>query len=213
MAVPVLVPFSDLYDQVLPYLPGAETPLVDAQIRKALREFMRRTTINREIFEWDTAAAQAPTYHLIPSNGEVSSIIGVWLLENDQYRQLPPVPEERRVIRDPGRPEGWYTTALDYLTIHPAPNDVYSLRAEGVVTLLQTSTHFPDYILRHHAEAICAGVLALMYGMPGKPWTQQQAAAQAGRIFAGEIRTLRGSLRDGGQPNQSTFIAARKFGA
>jgi hypothetical protein len=213
MTVPVFVPFSDLYDQVLPYLPGAEPPLVDSQIRKALREFMRRTTISREIFEWDTAAIPTPTYHLIPSYGEVSSIIGVWLMENGSAKPLPPVPEDRRVLREPGRPEGWYTTALDYVTLHPQPDGVYPMRAEAVVTLAQDSTHFPDYILRHHAEAICAGVLSLMYGMPGKPWTQAQSAAQAGRAFAGEIRTLRGSLRDGGQPNQSTFIAARKFGA
>lgn len=215
--LPTLVPFSALYDQVLPYLPAAELPLVDAQIRKALREFMRRTTITRETFDWYTdPMAATPTYWLKPSLGEVSSIIGVWISEDPasgQWHPLPPVPEERRIIRARGKPEGWYTTALDYLTLYPEPDAAYLMRATAVVTLKQTDTFFPDYILSHHAEAIGAGVLALMYGMPGKPWTQQTAAQQAGRAFAGEIRTLRGSLRDGGQPNQSTFIAARKFGA
>ena len=209
------VPFSTLYDQVIPYLPGAETGLVDAQIRKALREFMRRTTITRETFNFNTVVG-ADTYQLIPSFGEVSSIIEVRtgpVGGEVSHMPLPVIPEEKRCQRDPGPPIAWHTTALDYLTIYPMPDDLYPFSVIAVVTLAQNSTDYPDYIQRHHAEAVASGVLSLMYSMPGKPWSQPQAAAAAGRMFNGEIRTLRGSLRDGGQPNQSTFRGAYKFGA
>ena len=78
--------------------------------------------------------------------------------------------------------------------------------------LTQAAVVMPEEMITHYAEPLSAGVLAAMMGMPGKPWTQTQAAREYGRLFSGAIRTERGKLRDGGQPNQSTFIAARKFG-
>lgn len=209
--IPANVPFSVMYDQLIPYLPGAEKPLIDSQLRKALREFMRRTTLCRETFQWYTQAPALPTYKLLPAYGEVSSTIGVWI--DEDLKPLPVATEERRVPADPAKPRGWFSTVLDYINLYPEPDGEYLITASSVVTLRQDAVSFPEVIYDHHAEAVAAGVLALMYGMPGKPWTQQAAAQAAGRMFAGEIRTLRGSLRDGGQPNQSTFVAARKFGA
>lgn len=208
--IPANVPFSKLYDQVLPYLPGAETPIVDSQIRKAVREFMRRTTLIRETFQWYTQFPSLPTYKLLPGYGEVSSTIGVWI--DEDLKPLPVATEDRRPPREPGKPVGWFSTVLDYINLYPEPDAEYLITCSSVVTLRQDAVSFPEVIFDHHAEAIAAGVISAMCSMPGKPWTQPTAAQQAGRMFAGEIRTLRGSLRDGGQPNQSTFTAARKFG-
>ncbi|MGU7895811.1 hypothetical protein, partial [Escherichia coli] len=84
------VPFSRLYDQVLPYLPGAETAIVDSQIRKVLREFMKRTTICRQSFVITTVAGVS-AYRLEPTFGQVSSVLHVW---QDGGSPLPNVPEE-----------------------------------------------------------------------------------------------------------------------
>ena len=56
------------------------------------------------------------------------------------------------------------------------------------------------------------GTLSMMYGMAGKPWTSTKGAQEAGRGFSQEIKSIRGRLRDGGQPNQSTFSPLFKFG-
>lgn len=204
------VPFSALYDHVLPYLPGAELPIVNSQIRKALREFLKRTTILRESFVFDTQA-DAATYLLTPSFGQVSSILRVGYA--DQKYPLPPSVEEGRAPADPAKPTGWFTMLPHLLTFYPQPDGVYSVVCDVAITLSQTDTSFPEELAMQYSEEIASGVLAIMYSMPGKPWTQGQAAKEAGRIFSGAIKTIRGSLRDGGQPNQSTFCGIARFGA
>lgn len=203
------VPFSALYDQILPYLPGAEKPIVDSQIRKVAREFLKRTTLVREAFVFDTTAGVS-TYLLTPSFGQVSSILDVWV---DTTVKLSPVPEHKRAPADAKKPDGWFTLIPHLLNLYPQPDAVYPITCNAVVTLNQTDTGIPEEVVNQHAEALAAGVLAAMFGMPGKPWTQAQSAKESGRIYSGVIKTLRGQLRDGGQPNQSTFQPIARFGA
>ena len=204
------VPFSAMYDHVLPYLPAAEPPIVDSQMRKIVREFMKRTTLFRETFEFATEAG-TDVYRLTPTFGQVSSVIEVRF---PGRLPLPVVTEERRILpATPAEPRGWSTTLPDLLTLHPVPDAAYTLRCTGVLTLKQDDTEIPAAIVEHHAEAVAAGVLAAMFGMPGKPWTQSQSSKESGRVFNGVIRTIRGQLRDGGQPNQSTFRGIARFGA
>ncbi len=204
------VPFSALYPQVLPYLPGAEPPLVDSQIRKVVREFLKRTTLLRESFVFSTQA-DAATYMLNPVFGQVSSVLRVGY--SGEKHPIPPSVEETRVPVEPAKPTGWYTMLPHLLTFYPQPDGVYPIICDAVITLTQTDVELPGDIVAQYAEALAAGVLATMYGMPGKPWTQSQAAKEAARAYSGAIKTIRGGLRDGGQPNHSTFRGIARFGA
>jgi hypothetical protein len=208
------VPFSTLYDQVRPYLPGAEPAFINEQIRKVLREFMKRTTLVRETFAFDTTAGMS-TYQLIPGFGQVSSVLEVFYDEPGSgiERELRARPESARYLRSPAKPDSWWTSLPDIITLSPTPDAIYTISVRAATTLKQDATTFPEELLAHHAEAIAAGVMAIMYAMPGKPWTAGQAAKEAGRTFNGAIRTIRGNLRDGGQPNQSTFRGVAGFGA
>jgi hypothetical protein len=205
------VPFSALYDQVLPYLPGAELGIVDSNIRKAVREWMKRTTTFREIFVVDTVAGISD-YRLLPAsaNRQVSAIIAVY--PDGEQRPIDVVPEDRRHPIAAGYPNKWFTQITDVLSFYPQPDNVYRYTVNAVTILKQDAVAMPEELIAFHGEPLAAGVLATMMGMPGKPWTQQQAGAQYGRIYSGAIRTERGKLRDGGQPNQSTFQPRVTFG-
>ena len=72
-------PFTALHDDVLPYLPGAPVPLVDSAIRKATREFLRRTTVLRQEFTFTTTPG-IDTYRLNPASGQVSSVLAASLV-------------------------------------------------------------------------------------------------------------------------------------
>lgn len=207
------VPFSTLYDQVKPYLPGAESAMIDAQIRKVLREFMKRTTLIREQFAFDTIPG-ASTYQLIPAFGQVSSVLEVFYDDSSGNEiKLRPRPEELRYQRSPAQPDSWWTAIPDMITVSPVPDNTYTISVRAATTLKQDDTTFPEDLAKHYGEAIAAGVMATMYAMPGKPWTSSQSSIQAGRVYNGAIRTIRGNLRDGGQPNQSTFRGIAGFGA
>lgn len=203
--------FDDLYDYVLPYLPGAEQGIVDFHIRRALREFLKRTAIWRQVIEFNTTAGVA-TYSLQPTEGVVSSVMDVRV----DGRYAPPVPEDRRdPYVAPGVPSGWYNLLPQVITLYPQPLGVVPVRVEAILTLPVDDTvrTFPDHVRDEHAESIAAGAVSGMMLMPGKPWSKAESAAVYGRIFGSAIRDTRGKLRDGGQPNQSTFVGARKFGA
>jgi hypothetical protein len=203
------VALNTMYSQILPYLPGAETPLVDLQLRKVLREFMKRTTIYRETFMFNTTPGVS-TYKLVPVFGQVSSIIDAW---GDNGKTLMrAIPEERRVPIEARKPYGWFSQVPDYVTFYPTPDAAYPIMVSAAIMLQLTDNEYPEEILHHHAEVVAAGVLAAMYGMPGKPWTQSKAAVDAGRMFGRGINTIRAKLRDGGQPNQSTFRGIVPFG-
>jgi hypothetical protein len=203
------VPLNTLYDLLLPYLPAVETPLLDSQIVKVARDFFKRTTLLREEFVFNTAVGIAE-YQLNPTYGEVSSILEIW--PDGGVYPLSAVPEDRRSRRDAGQPQGWFSLLPNLPQIYPTPDGEYTLRVRAVIRPKHDDTTLPGEYVDQYREQLAAGVLAAMFGMPGKPWTQSKAAADAGRMYAGEIKTIRATLRDGGQPNQSTFTAARRFG-
>lgn len=202
------MPFSALYDHVLPYLPGAEKPLVDANIRKAAREFLRRTTLVREDFAFTTQPG-VDKYQLNGQKGQVSSIIAVHADGNP--RPLPVATEEARARG--GKKLSWWSPVPTVLAIYPVPDREIGITLEAVVTLRLDATELPDDIVETYVDALAAGTLALMYAMPGKPWTSKEGAQVSGRAFGSEIKSIRGKLRDGGQPNRSTFTPMFRFGA
>lgn len=204
------IAFNTLYDQILPYLPGAETALVDSQIRKVLREFMKRTTMIRQRITFNTSIG-IPTYMLVPTFGQVASVLHAWHAPSQTPLAVYVEPRTQRAL-DPGAPKAWLQMVPGYIQIAPTPDAVYPIEVEVAVTLKQTDAVFPEEIRDNYAEAVAAGVLAMMYSMPGKPWTQGQAAKESGRVFSGMIKSIRAELRDGGQPNQSTFQGVARFG-
>lgn len=204
------VAFSTLYDLILPYLPGAETPIVDNQIRKVLRDFLQRTTLQRESFTLTTTAGVA-TYALTPTYGIVSAVLRVW--RPDSPRPLPPLAEHYQFPLESGEPAMWTNVIPSILKLHPVPDDVYTYYVDTALTAAQDTTELPEELVHHYGEVIAAGVLSAMMAMPGKPWTQADASKITGRMYAGKVRELRGHVREGGQPNHSTFRGVARFGA
>lgn len=206
--------FNDLYDYTMPYLPGAEPGIIDFHIRRALREFFKRTTVWRESFQFNTLAPSpdpVPTYQLIPTGGaEVASVLSVVIAD----RWCSSRAEEQRdpQVR-PAKPDSWYNLLPQVIYLYPPPDAVYAVKIEAALTLPITGTRdFPDNVMQEHCESIAAGAISGMMLMPGKPWSKTDAAATYSRIFGSAMRDLRSKLRDGGQPNVSTFTAARRFG-
>lgn len=202
-------PLSILHDQLLPYLPAVEIPLLNAQIVKTARDFFKRTTILREQFVFATVAGVAE-YRLTPAYGEVSAIMAIW--PADDTNPLKVVAEDRRARAEAAQPRGWFAMLPDTPSFYPTPDAAYNFTVNAAVRPRSDATTLPGEVVTQYLEEIAAGVLAVMYGMPGKPWTQSKSATEAGRMYAGAVKTIRATLRDGGQPNQSTFTAARRFG-
>lgn len=202
--------FNDLYDFILPYLPGAEQGIVDLHIRRTLREFFARTTVWRETFVFNTVGGVA-AYRLQPSIGTVASVLTVEI----DGKPTTAIPEDMRTNPAPGAAERWYSLIPETFVLYPSPSGVQAIRVDAAITLPVDGSlrEFPDDVYNAHAESIAAGVISSMMAMPGKPWSQRESSLLYSRVFGSAVRDLRGKLRDGGQPNQSTFTSPRRFGA
>lgn len=205
-----MVDYEFFYDQLIPYLPGVELPLVNLQIRKVMRDFLTRTTLAREKFPFETIAG-TDTYRLNATYGEVCSILSVKLPAYSPH-PLPVVAEERRWPMAEGQPRGWFAALPHLPVLWPTPDAEYAVEIEAAVRPTLGDDLFPQDVVTQHMEAISMGVLGAMYSMPGKPWTKADAAAGAARGYSSAVKTIRATMRDGGQPNASTFRPIAIFG-
>lgn len=204
--------FAALYDHILPFVPGVETPLVDVTIRRVLRDFFKRTTIWRETFTFNTTLDQ-PLYQLQASSGSVASILSVEVAG----APIDPLPEDKRLppaqaaARDASTPTAWYSTYPSLLALDPKPTAGISVVVNAAVTqpLDAGVTTFPDDVLNEYGEEIGSGVVGVLMAMPGKPWTQSKASGEYLGKYVRCVTATRAKLRDGGQPNASRLTAPR----
>ncbi len=208
------VAFRVLYDHILPWLPMAETPIVDLHIRRVLREFYRRTTLWRQTFTFNTTTARS--YLLTPSAGVVLSILKV-SVDGRPISVLPEAdrPSEAEIAeQEAGTSTAWYALYSNTLALNPSPVAGIPVSVEAALTLSLDNAvqSFAEETYNEYCEHIAAGVIGEMMLMPGKPWTQEKAAGQYTGRFVRKCLEIRSRLRDGGQPNVST-LRGPKFGA
>lgn len=208
--------FSDLYDFILPSLPGAETGMVNLTIRRVLRDFFKRTTLYRESYSW-TATAGKALYQLLPTAGAVHSILAVTVngtpinAMNESDRR--PLAIESAIAS--AAPTGWYSTYPPLITLVPTPKGGETITADAVLTvpLDNTVLTFPQMAFDEYGEEIGAGVVGVMMNLPSKPWSQSPDIAGMNLAkYARCVIAVRARLRDGGRPNNSTVHGPR-FGA
>lgn len=208
-----MLPYLDWYDHTLPYLPGAETGVLDFHIRKILREFLRRTTVWRETITL-TPLVGSYSYALVPANpgAIVAAVLSVG--DSGNMNHFPVLPENYRPApgyADASRPRGWYVQALPYINLYGAIGPT-GVQCVLTLTLEPGVLEFPDFLLNQYSDIIGAGIVASMMAMPGKPWTQFEVAQVHWRRYVNGMLALRAELRDGGQPNSGRFTGPR-FGA
>ena len=203
----------ELYDHLLPYLPSVQTPLLDLQIRRTARDFFKRTTIWRDAVVVETEPG-IRVYRLTPAEfrqtrPEVGSVLRV----TRGSEQLPNIPEASRRYGQPnGRVCGWWSEVPGFIAFDPVPAERESLRVHVVLRPPLTAEYLPADLIKPYVEEFSAGVISALYSMPGKPWTQGNAAAAAARVYNGAVNSIRALVREGGRPNVSTMTPAVRFG-
>lgn len=205
--------YAELYDRILPYLPGAELPVVNLIIQRTARDFLRGSAVWQETLLVPTVTAQRD-YVLSPTAAGARPSSVLWVRENS--RDIPVVPEGlmRRMTTTPGVPYGWYSEVPTILTLLPTPDAVYNVTVRVVLTLTVASAQsdIPEVLTKDYPEEVASGVLANMLLMPGKPWTNTNTAGLHAIQYAKAIRAIRAIAREGGRPGSSTVRGIR-FGA
>lgn len=200
-------PLSAFYDLLLPELPGAGTPMVDAQLQAVAREFCSSTSAWRAPFDPVATVAGTATYDLSPSEAQSEVVRLLRVAVNGVLLWDPAwTPDSAGVTPKYAADQPPFTVSADLSEITltdeevPTAAQAGGLAIDGAMTLKAGAQQLPDFLFTIHFAAIRAGVLARMMRMGKKPWTDRELSNfyeteyQAGLAFAANV-AQRGNTR------------------
>jgi hypothetical protein len=171
--------FEDLYNEVMPELPGAPLPLVLNAIRNSVIAFCNGSTVWREWLDPIDVVAGQNTYAIETDSG--TDLVQLQSLKFDG-RKLTPRDEDwldnwnprwRTELRVP---EHYMMQDQDNVILAGVPQFglVGGLLLSVSLQPSRTAKTFPGWIYSQYWEGIADGVKARMMVMPGKPWSSTQ---------------------------------------
>lgn len=203
--------YEAFFPDVLPDVPGCPSDVAIRAIRHAVIEFCEKSLIYQVTQDPITLRENLTDYDLDAPNGyRVQKVMKVWF----RGVELEPIAPDDMVLPDAySRSIGGYTpskstptgyTQKDFETVSflPIPNQTYTNAITMRVALvpLRDSTQIEDFLYEQWGESIASGAKARLMLNPGKPYTNQEAAAiNQGRYMMAlndaRQRAIRGNVR------------------
>ncbi len=197
------IKYSELLDEVLPYLPADPSdPVTENAIKRAVIEFCSSSWIWRHLPDPITVIAGEAYYDLEPPTGtDIAAVIDVALnnvpLTAKSIAQLDDeIPGWRTTQITPK-----YYTQLDteqvILAAVPPTGITDGLTMTLAVQPSQTATGFPKWIFNQYLYALADGALGKLMLMPNKPWTDLVNGADRRNRFESAIANARANAVSG----------------
>lgn len=203
--------YEAFFPDVLPDVPGCPADVAIRAIRNTVIEFCEKSLIHQVTQDPISIRANLTDYDLdAPSGYRVHKVMKAWF----QGNELSPVAPDDIVTPEAYNPSvGGYTPSKSQPTGYtqkdsesvsflPIPNQDYPKAITMRVALvpLRDSTKFDDFLYEQWGEYIACGAKARLMLTPGKPYTNQDAAAvnQARYMTAlndARQRAIRGNVR------------------
>jgi hypothetical protein len=188
--------YTDLLDEVMPELPGAQTALVTNQIRNAVIAFCGGSDIWRAWLDPIDVVAAQNTYDVTVDAG--TDLVRLLSLKFDGFLLTPRSEDALDAWRprwrtEERRPEHYMQQDQDTVTLACVPP--CSLAGGLLLSVSmqpdRNSKGFPGWIYSQYWEGITAGAKARMMLMPGKPWSNPKQAILYAQMFENETAAAR----------------------
>lgn len=203
-----IINLTELYDHIMPHVPGVSTPIVNHHLNDIARLFCRKTrawNFLTDPLDLEAGVAQVDTEALI-SSAEPVSVLEVWYLDD----WLPPLTDEtyQYLSRDEqGTPTAWsgLPGAVGVLVV-PTP-----LNAEAGAIKLRIamrprvgSLQFDADVYRDWYQVLAAGVKSMLFMSPKKPYTEPTLAKLNWLEFQRGMAEARWRRHEGYTPHHGT---------
>jgi hypothetical protein len=139
----------------------------------------------------------------VDQDARVQFVLGAYRRPSDvQYPQILPASPVPILGGQPGPPCSYWMHRYDQLRLWPTPDKSYGKTLFVWASLVPTTlvAILPDMSYTHHLEGLSSGVLARLYSIPKRPWTDQGLAASHNKIYRQEIALARDESRRGYGP-------------
>lgn len=185
-------PFTNWYDEVLPYVPGCLEAIALNAIQQAATEFCERTwAMNGDHDPISSVADQASYDYVPPANKLVVKVLEAWYSDEPI---TPKAPDQLRSIygrkwqEQTGLPMYYTSTEPRSIILVPYPAEAVTDALTMRVAFKPTpgATTIDTQIWEEYHEEIAAGARYRLMLMPKKPYTNvQQAAIEKARYDDG----------------------------
>jgi hypothetical protein len=204
--------FSDLYNEILPQVRGADEPIVDYNIRRVARDFLKATTLWRESIPV-TLKAGMVDYVLVPNEGGlVAGILNLPRVD-DASRTMNEINQGSQppatYMPEAGKPDGYWQLYPGTFTVNRPPDVDYPITVDVYKQPTQDpdDDFLPDSLVEYYYEPLAAGVLARLMAMPTKPWRDTTLATFFNTEYTKAKFAARAHVRNGAQRNNQRIQA------
>lgn len=176
--------FTDLFNDVLPDVPGVGLDLAENAIMNVVIDFCNSTNIWRVFADPQDITAGENTYDFEPPGGaDVAQLMTLSIVGSRQ--PVVAITEDLLLQQDPdwqstkGEITNYLGQDTESVILYPIPvrNQPGALRMTLSLQPSRRSTSFPTWIWSQYYATLVAGVKANLFAMFKKPWTDPQLAA------------------------------------
>jgi hypothetical protein len=174
--------YTDLFNEVLPELPGVGTALVENAIRNAVIKFCADSWCWKHYPDAQSVVAAQSDYDLeAPVGADVAAVMRLTL----DGAPLDPLQADDTLDTSAC---GFAQPEPSIVRLFPAPveNITDGLRFVLAVQPRRASASFPSWIFARYLDALAAGAKSRLLLMPGKPWSNAALGADYRNTFVGE---------------------------
>lgn len=178
--------FEDLLPEVLPSVNGCPSFTAADHIRRAAREFCRKTHVWQSDLAPFNTAIDTTTYALAVPAG--SSVVRLFRVDiGDQYGVdlLDEASAKAQVASGSQSTFAWLSGAS--LRINPAPMSVMAMQVQVSLKPSATAEAWPDDLGENHREALIYGALATLFEMPKTDWSDDGKADRNNARFNAKV--------------------------
>ena len=193
------VKYSDLLDEVLPYLAAdPSNPVTENAIKRAVIEFCAGSWIWKYLPDPSSTVSGEAEYDLEPPAGTDVTVVMHVALDGVALSHKPLEWLDMELPR-------WRTTTgttkyfsqinSEQIVLAPTPDTSMTDGLSMTLALQpsQTATGFPSWISNQYFEDLANGAISKLMLMPNKPWTDLQTGADRRNTFQAAIANARAS--------------------
>jgi hypothetical protein len=186
----VLVDAALFLPFIVPEAPGvAHLEFIHA-LRRAVDEFCWRTWVWRVDLPDITMVAGTANYALtLPEGGKLGKVLEATYIDpavTDPYdlqAVLADSAETLETLWQGSPPKGFTLPDARTVRLISTPANAGTVRVKAALRPTVDAANFPAILYQDYPEAMAAGTLAVLRGIPGKPYSDNQAAAASRERF------------------------------
>lgn len=180
---------SDLYPDLVLYVPGCPDPTMERALRDAAREFCRETYAITETTDAITTVANEATVELTELATAQKEIVAALSTYVDGV-MIQSIPRDSLRVRvpnypssDTGKPLVAYSEGEVRMRLYPVPDDAYDVIFEVATAPTARATQIDDDLGNRWKHAVIGRAVSILCQQPGTSYYDPTLAAAQYRFF------------------------------